>query len=250
MKRLGILCLLTVFGVTMLGSCEQPDMTGLELSLTPGECLKSNTMRIWKNNGFVTHSGRDSGFGIRVSLDFDTNNMERVIVSKTGNGIPGVYRFCPNDETFNSFGDNSTEVKESYYSILNYALTTNKLLQLTTIYNDGSFRLKANKRFAGIEAGEELSGLAYLAEVQYPYPSPFPINPPEGMVALPRSIEIRILLNDREIIDDTVIMHVEIPVKIGMLLHTLQDRLTDPDAPMQYQDEVLIGDLTIPKNMK
>ena len=253
MKRICCLLLLTLLSFTFVCSCikGEPDMTGLELSLSPGECLRSNTLKIQEQNGFLIHSGNYAGLGIRVRLDFDANNMDRVIVSKTKNGIPGVYRLCPNDDTFNAFGNDSNEVKESYYSILNCVLTTNKLVPLTTVYSDGAFSLRANKTFAGIEAGEELSGLSYLAEVKFnPYSSIFPINPPEGMAPLPRSIEIIIPLNDREIIDDTVVMHVEIPVKVGMLLHTLQVRLTDPEAPMQYRDEVLTGDFAIPKNLK
>lgn len=251
MKRFLLLVLPAVLVIAACGKFGAATPDALELSLTPGECLESTTLRFWENYGFVTHSGRDNGFGIRLSLDIDTDHMVNEVVSRVnGVGRVRVYRLCPGDAEFASFGNDSNAVKDSYYSIVNTCLSTDGLIQLTTVYSDGSFSLRANTSFAGIEAGEELSGLAYLAEVKHPYSSPFPVNPPQGMVSLPRNIEIIIPLNDREIIDDTVVMHVEIPVKVGMLLHTLQDRLTNPDAAMQYRDVVLTGNFTIPKNLE
>lgn len=44
---------------------------------------------------------------------------------------------------------------------------------------------------------------------------------------------------------DKVTLKVEIPVRVGMFLHWLNDLKTDPDAKMEFRDEVLSGEVTI-----
>ena len=221
----------------------------LEVSLFPGECLESARLK-YNDQGFVIHSGVNGGFGIKLSMDINNNKLEHEILSKEKSGHVNTYRYCPNDKVFNPFGEDSNDVKESYYSLVNSIAGIDRWYQLTTVFSDGTFSLKANKTFAGIEAGEELSGLAYISEIRFAVTSPFPVDPPECMNPLWRNFEIMIPLDNREIVTENVIMHLEIPVKVGMLLHTLQDRTSDPEAPMQYRDEVLTCDFTIPKNLK
>ena len=223
----------------------------MEVSLYTGECLGSSTLK-YDSRDFGVHSGTDAGFGIRFTIDMD--NIVYETLSKTEFGETRTYRWCPNDEVFKTFGDDSKDVKESYYSIVNSNQSINRYsdrwYRLTTIFSDGTLSLKANKRFAEIEAGEELSGLAYISELRNAVQSPFPVVQPEGMNPLWRDVEIIIPLDNREIVNENVVMHIDIPVKVGMLLRTLQDRITDPEAPMQYRDEVLTCDFTIPKSLQ
>jgi hypothetical protein len=243
MKAINIISLLIAMSSSALISCDKfgaATPAPCEFSLYPGECFNG-----YRYTGFeVDSTGVDTGFWIRFRLEFDKLSYE--VLSKSATGRITAYRYCPTDAVFNTFGDDSEKVKESYYSIVNSnPSVTYPLYMVTTIYADGGLSLKANKQFAGIAAGEELAELAIIPE----YPSPFPVNPPEGMNSLWRNFEIMIPLNDREIVSEDVVMHLEIPVKVGLLLHTLHDRLSDPDSPMQYENRILICDFTIPKNL-
>ena len=244
MKAINVISLLIAMSSSALISCNKfgaATPAACEFSLYPGECFKGYLYK-----GFeVDSTGANAGFWIRFSLEFDKLRYEAI--SKSTTGWTTAYRYCPNDAVFNTFGDDSDNVKESYYSIVNSTPNvTYPLYMVTTIYSDGAFSLKANKKIADVAAGEELTDLAYIPT----YPTVFPVNPPEGMNSLWRYFEIMIPLNDREIVTEDVAMHLEIPVKVGMLLHTLQDRLSEPDAPMQYEDRVLTCDFTIPMNLK
>ena len=44
--------------------------------------------------------------------------------------------------------------------------------------------------------------------------------------------------------NDNINIHLEIPVKVGLFLNYLNDRITNPNAEMKYRNEVLSGDFT------
>ena len=112
-------------------------------------------------------------------------------------------------------------------------------------------KLTSSHDFHGIIAGDDLSSIAYLYSDELPYDEyELPIiTVPSDYQLLSPVMLVRIPLSEDDVIEDEdITFHIELPVKVGMFLAMLNDRLTDPDAEMQFRDEVLTCDFTIPRN--
>ena len=110
--------------------------------------------------------------------------------------------------------------------------------------------LPADKTFAGIPAGENLASIVHFyPNSDYLYKRIPSVDVPDGFFTLREGIWFTFVIEDFEVVTEDVNFHIEIPVKVGMLLNLLHDRLTDPDAQMQFKDEVLVGDILIPRGL-
>ena len=68
---------------------------------------------------------------------------------------------------------------------------------------------------------------------------------PNEYLPLGRYISVLIPLGDYQFSYENVRFHFEIPVKVGLFLHYLKDKISDPNAEMQFKDEVLTCDFSM-----
>ena len=63
--------------------------------------------------------------------------------------------------------------------------------------------------------------------------------------SLPRCLVVVIPISENDLSNnDNINIHLEIPVKVGLFLNYLNDRITNPNTEMKYRNEVLSGDFT------
>ena len=76
----------------------------------------------------------------------------------------------------------------------------------------------------------------------------------EEMTGLMRSVtgatEGQFWIEDHEVVNEYVTFKIEMPLKVGMMLTLLRDRLTDPDATMQFRDELFTGNVMFPNGLR
>ena len=127
-----------------------------------------------------------------------------------------------------------------------------------TYLNDASFTLPANIRTQLFSLyGISCSHGDYDASVAHVFLDPLAFKAyssidilsgagiPEGYAPLSRSISIRIPTEGFEIYDEPVKLQFEIPVKVGLFLHYLNNKMSDPTTTMQFRDEVLTYEFTM-----
>lgn len=250
-KILALICAICSFV-----SCElaAPGTEVREVSLLPGECLRSSTLIFDESTHFsINDYGHPRGFVIAFDMDLD----EEYQVLKRALGPIGFATNCrykPKDLVFNGFGKMSSQMKKEYETL--YTEYSKDILEpntsLTTIYYQDKLSLTADKAFAGIPSGEDLSSIVLNPQIAYKYYYyPIPdIDVPTEYIPLPRRFAIVIPVADFQEVVEPVKMHLEIPVRIGMLLNYLNDKLSDDNATMTFRDEILTCDFTILKSLQ
>ena len=170
--------------------------------------------------------------------------------------------FIPADEVFNSFGENAPIVSQLYEDSWRGGYHDGK----SSIFLDSGVSFIADKDFAGYEAGSNIAEdiISYhqwstagrvatdkpIIEMTKDFQSQFwnmdPIGEPlnnydclEGLFDI--SIPIR---DDKEIVED-ITFTLTIPVKVGLYLNWINDKLSDPDAPFPYYDDTLTCTFTV-----
>ncbi|MBR4002089.1 MAG: hypothetical protein IKI89_06970 [Bacteroidales bacterium] len=233
-----------------------------EISFIPGECLKSSKLQpayydaptiigapttdekapFWI---YTDHRPKSLAFTLEMDLDIKMESFSSFITSD--------YRYCPSDIIFKSFGNSSKLVKNeyetAYESIKNSPDWVTHSLCLSSIYYCGGMVITASKEFAGIAAGDNLASVAEVYNPDSYYRLPF-IDVPEGYLPLSRFATILIPMGDRQIVDDVLKISIEIPVKVGLFLNYLMEKKTNPDATMQFRDEVLTCEFTVPRGLR
>lgn len=209
-------------------------------SFLPGECLKSSEIKknVFSPSDYVR--AVKEGIQLYLSLDVDANYEEV--------DYP-VCRFTPTASVYKSFGDDADYVKNTYekeYDKIRRQIK--RSYDYITVYYSGEFSLTADKTFAGHAPSEDLSDLAYLhnGSKHISLSSSFAL---EEMESLSRGFSLIIPAGDFEVVDDTVTLTLSIPVKVGLYLTWLHDSLSNPDAQMQFRDEVLEGSFRIKKGL-
>ena len=256
MKRtiLSIL-LLVLCSLALLSGCGKFGAATPEvkyLSLIPGECLNSGNL-VFSYEGFKETAVylHPRVLIFHFTLDMD---VEKDVVSWIGGIVghhAGVIRFKPTGKVYGSFGSESVQVEREYEALYtkyqNTVCATPDMTDLTTIYYSDALSLTADKDFAGIPAGEELSSLV-LGPKEYGCGIKFspPIAAPADYYALMRWFNFYIPIeNGHEVEKETITFHFELPVKVGMLLNYLHDAQTNPEATMEFRDDVLTCDFTV-----
>lgn len=236
----------------MLSSCEWDPYSRIPpddrtISIYPGECLSSTML------GYVAHNrcvlSRDEN-GSRTGLAIGFKIYWDVIFDRLDCNLSCC---IPSRDVYDKFGAESRRVKKAYNDIFDaYCERVNPTYPFgitSTIYYCGGLVMTADKEFAGVPAGENLESVivpfSNNPEIYGITPIPT-IDVPDGYSIIGKSIGIYFPIDDHELVaGEYVTFHLEIPVKVGLLLSLLRDRLTDPDAQMQYRDEVLTCDFTI-----
>ena len=215
------------------------------VAIFPSECLHGPW--VGNHNSFRISGDIDNHLGFMMDFSVSLLLDEEMVSEK-------VYRLIPRASVFEQFGDDSRLVKEAYdqicaeYKALLGPEPTDGFI--TTIYYCGGLVITADTDFAGIPAGENIAPLAHLFPDEIRQYTPIPtISVPEDYFPLRMYSPIKFWIEDHKVVKQEVSLHVELPVKLGMMLTLLHDRLTDPNAQMQFKDEVLVGDILIPRGL-
>ncbi|MBQ6081293.1 MAG: hypothetical protein IJK91_02320 [Bacteroidales bacterium] len=235
----------------------------------PGECLQ-NTDLDFDKQGMCNDAIRFMTLG----FSFPLKNLRGtgVYVPITDELTYGNYaHFEPDDEIFNTFGDNSGTVHSLYTAT--YRKTYNVGFYSSILYNTG-ISLVADTDFAGVKAGdniaygymfeqdweiagrpEDVPGLLSFCPVKYIFDDYWNLEKPFGDefsdYACFNGIGFGIFIptRDFEEVEEDVTFTLSIPVKVGLYLTWLNDKISDPDAPFPYRDETLTCTFTIHKGL-
>ena len=259
----------TLLSVFILGSCVQfgashPQAT--VYAFIPGECLKSTQLQTQLYNQNLLRTTlehiNESKHTFEFLLVLDLCGLDGIALHRIA---PGGFAYeqalMPSDSLYRQFGVNSSRVRKAYKLVFDEIYESISGLGLqgpfftpTTIYYCEGMVLSSSHDFNGIKAGENLAPIVSLYDpsfmnrqglpLDYSVPS---LKLPDHYQCLTRMFKVRIPLSEDDVIEDEdITFHIELPVKVGMFLTMLNDRLTDPDAEMLFRDEVLTCDLTIP----
>lgn len=174
------------------------------------------------------------------------------------------YRDVPSDELFDSFGGNSKKVRREFEAI--YEAFEIKGVspheEVITLLYEGGASLVANKTFAGYPAGTDLGEFltcSYMPGGRDEAVSIYGVDPVVGSVYnikesldpvlnIPldyismlrgSGISFNFPIGNSELVKEEVTFDLKIPVKVVMYLNWINDKISDPDAPVPYKDEVL-----------
>ncbi len=212
-----------------------------EVSFLPGECLSSDNLkfRFDINDNYAPLS-----FVFAFWLDIDkTTNLDE---------LPDMdYRYIPSESVFDMYGENAEIVRKRYEDVYKTIRYGHGNLRITSIFYDGGITLTADKDFAGHSVGQNLIPYCYLSDVCYPKED-YPIPVDEGFSysnTLRRSFAICFPIDGRNIIDEKVTFTLNVPVKVGLYLTWLNDKVEDSEAIMSCNDEILHCTFTINKKL-
>ena len=201
-------------------------------SLIPGECLASTEL---------THCtlfyGNPYSYDLEMFLDL---KMKNELMS---DGDQVISYYVPDPDVYDEFGKNGRRVKKEYDEIRSACQYANYIYP--TIYKTGQLRITADKPFAGIPAGEELPFELFNNFEQFPPLRDASLDFNYYKQAVGPNCVLRFPTDGREWKRETVHFHVELPVKVGLFLTYLNDRIQDPGADMQFRDEVLTCDFAV-----
>ena len=187
----------------------------------------------------IEHIDKQPHLRFWVTLDMESDTL--ALPSLYGFGFSNNSGIEPTDATFSVFKNNSKRVKKEYKNCFSEIQSqVGEEFNLTSIYYDDGIKLISDHSFNGIPAGENLWTITKA------YPSnQLKICLLSFENALPNCLYIMIPLSENDLSDkDDIHIHLEIPVKVGLFLNYLNDRITNPYAEMKYRNEVLSGDFT------
>ena len=214
--------------------------------IMPGECIRGPWI--------------ESGSSFRVTGDYDGHlgflmQLSLNVAFDSEMTTDNVYRLVPRASIIETFGEDAAQVKNAYQEIFNeyrahFGEKPDNAL-VSTVYYCGGLVITANKEFAGISAGENLAPILHVFPDYLKESVPIPtIDVPENYIPLQLNNPIKFWIDGYEVVDELVEFEVRMPVKIGMMLTLLRDRITNPSAEMQFKDEVLTGRFAIPRGLR
>ena len=256
---------------SFVSSCNKLSGTpSQEYTLLPGECLTSPALsfstdhfRIVDNSTTLEHTGR---FDYCLVFDFDMRSVLHKVPERSDRDG----RYCPAENVFDEFGENSLAVKNAYETYWrDVASSTNwETFYVSTIFYDCGASLVADKDFARFKAGENIlnDALSYdewlAAEDRDHKVFISPLWPPSSPDLHLDGFQYRYALGANAIaivipwrggellvVDEDVTFTFKMPVKVGLYLTWLSNRLTDPNAPFPYREETLTCTFTAHKGL-
>ena len=236
--------IVTVIAFAFLISCSKPQKAqpgASERSFVPGECLADTELYLKSTGEF-----KDDKYAIELGMNWTTQFDALGWVVRWGDATR--YRIIPAKEVYSQFGDNKNNVENEYEKAYGRVMSAyHDLRDIRTIYYDGGMSLTANYAFAGIKAGEDLSSLFEL----YSFVSREKYSIPDNDFEFEHILEgDSIILTFPKDVDFDGRLEIEftlaLPVKVGLYLTWLGNRLTDPDAPYPYREETLTCTFTVP----
>ena len=227
-------------------------------TLIPGECLASTELSY-----YVPDEGRTPilgeyfyfGFGVEYSGLSEERTDKKIVTNMTEH-----WRIIPSDDMFSCFGANKDDVKNEFEQVFEdfsesyYRRFKTQNYSVATILCNGDISLVADKEFAGRPAGEDLGGLIDALPI-------YADNTPSeagGFLKIPLDCDwmigedfgLCIPTGEHKLTDESVKFELKVPVKIVYYLTWLNDKLSDPDAVVPYNDEVLHCIFTSPYGLK
>lgn len=258
MKR--IINLLLV-GVLSLTSCIMFAPTGVEPKtrlLLSGECLSGTELQYVVPEADYQQV-YDDYFLFRFSMELTDHEIK-----KDGGLWSRIYNDTPSKSLYDSFGKNKSKVRKEFNGIFEvlseyYLYDFHQYdFAITTILYNGGISLTANKEFAGFKPGEDLAPAIKssprwgeyigdnLTDPVISTTSRLSENageildiPMEYISLAGDEIRFSIPMADYQLVEDEVTFELNIPVKVVSYLEWINDKLSDPDAPVPYKDEVL-----------
>lgn len=224
----------------------------VEHTFLTGECLVSNNLIFNPSEGFYINDYRGPlSFCFAFNLDIEA--VKDGITSYYPESFRD-YRFIPSDAVFNQFAENSPKVREEYeqtWLIMDRGNGYGDMDVISLFYDEGA-SLKADKVFAGHPAGENLASycdwrLLFREMRLLSFPQDNTIDSP---FMLSTKGDVRFPIGNYDIVDEVVAFTLDIPVKVVNYLSWINDRLSNPDAPIPYQEEILHCSFTIGKNLR
>ena len=248
MKTRWFLTISVIAVIAIISACSNdvdPKFKYDEAAIIPGECIRTLTLGF--NDRFRITGDYDGQLGFMVELSIMAMS-DKVLISDN------VYRLVPKASIIDGFGDDASSVKGAYeqiYTEYRAKFGSNPDNEfITTVYYRDGLVITADKEFAGIPAGENLASILRVFPDCLKDYTPIPtIDAPQGYLPLKMAIPFKWWIGDLGVVEENVHFEVEMPVKVGMMLTLLRDRLTNPDAEMQFRDEVLTAQFTIPRNL-
>jgi len=228
-------------------------------TLLPGECLASTELSYYiPNSSGQQVDGNSFIFGF--TMDLSGHSKERI----DDKVFALKWRDVPSDEIFDTFGANKQAVKNEFERIFEEftesygARFHHQWYSIVTLLYDGGISLIANRDFAGCPAGENLASLITYCPMydnlvkesgENPVIAPG-FNTPSnagGFLGIPMNyismtddgVGFSIPMGEHKLIEEAVTFELNIPVKVVLYLTWLNNKLTDPNAPVPYEDEVL-----------
>lgn len=216
------------------------------VAIIPGECIRGPWLE--SGNSFRVTGDYDGQLGFLIQLSLNVAIDSDLMSDNT-------YRLFPRASVIESFGQDASQVKAAYEEIFNeYRARCGEKPDnalVSTVYYCGGLVITANKEFAGISAGENLAPILHVFPDYLKESVPIPtIAVPDDYIPLQLNNPIKFWIDDYEVVDELVEFEVRMPVKIGMMLTLLRDRITNPSAKMQFTDEVLTGHFAIPRGLQ
>lgn len=199
-------------------------------------------------------------FGFTLDMNYSVERLSR-----------WEYRKVPSDNVFETFGNRKGEVKKAYEEVYERMFLEggDSNYWLSTILYNGGISLIADKNFAGCPAGKDLGPLitcvyggdrteiktdpviGTLGHLKESYRSDV-LNIPLEYISLMagESLEFGLPMGNHKLTDESVTFDLKIPVKVVQYLEWLNDRRSDPDAPVPYKEEVLHCRFTTPYGLR
>lgn len=233
-----------------------------EYSFLPGECLNSSslTFKSYVANAYTFSYYNDNGWLIDSEKGNEDENSHMFLLifnldllchqENLARGfLDNDFKFIPDNSVFQQFGTASKKISKQYddiYQELDFGLHGG---QYATIYYKGGLSLIADKVFGGYDAGENIGEIVCIGRRDEDMCVPG-ISLEDNMHAIGRHISLLIPIYEHEIVKERVTFNLSIPVKVGMYLTWLNDRLSDPDAELRYQDDTLSCTFTVGNGLR
>ncbi len=216
-------------------------------SLLPGECLDDTELEANPVEYRVSEK--------YISFSFKLPLSHHELVNRSSHLWSHDKDDLPTADLFDSFGTNKKEVQDAYMTAYDSFFDISEgpffgQAPYTTILYTGNFSLTADKEFAGIPAGEDLSCLVHSGYGEAcPVLSSFYSSreetaailsiPYDYICLLETSIWFVIPVVDHSVTNENVTFHIDVPVRVIQYLHWLNERLASPNAEPPYYDTVL-----------
>ena len=232
----------------------QSDTDDVEMTLLPGECLKSTQMVLNRCVFDQNPGGLTMSFALDEECEYETVKSYKNYCC---------YRYAPTNNIYKEYNDNASYVRDSYDTF--YCKFVGNKWLFSTIFYDSGISLIADKDFAGVTAGNNIAlnnmdfaewhkGLDNPTVVLRLAPTTslnFPAN--EGFqhkyCLYRRYLSMLFPADASELVDEDVSLTLSVPVKTGLLLTWFNNQLTNPDAPLPSREDTLTCSFTIHKGL-
>ena len=242
-------------GFCILSSCEkqlQPRAGANDQTYMPGDCFSAPSLQyVCVDYTCLGSSTYEYSYQFKFELQGWKMDYEPLGWIVPWGGATS-YRYNPAKEVYKCFGENGKKVKEAFEvqrdEIGRYLRRSE--FSLYEVFYDGGIKMRADKDFAGHLAGEDLA--PELNDLYFEnYES---TKLPLGDFVYSRIINgTSFRLNIPKISDGEMLPRggleitftVEMPIKIGMYLTWLNDRIANPVAPYPYREVTLTSTFTV-----